>query len=59
MDNTTGTPIAFPFVPEFTPSQNAVLQTILRNDKIVITTPEQMKVYKLFIDLVMKDNYEE
>lgn len=55
MDNT----IAFPFVPEFTPSQNTVLQTILRNDKIVITTPEQMKVYKLFIDLVMKDNYEE
>lgn len=55
MDNT----IAFPFVPEFTPSQNAVLQTILSFRKIVITTPEQMKVYKLFIDLVMKDNHEE
>lgn len=48
--------ITFPVVPEFTPSQNAILQSILRNDKIVITTPAQMKVYKLFIDLVMKDD---
>ena len=52
MDNT----ISFPFVSEFTPSQNAVLQSILKNDKVIITTPEQMKVYKLFINLVMKDD---
>lgn len=55
----SNTPISFPFVPEFTLSQNAILQSILRNDKIVITTPEQKRVYKLFIDLVMKDNCEE
>lgn len=52
-------PITFPIVPEFTTSQNAILKSILRNDKIVINTSEQKKVYKLFIDIVMKKYHNE
>lgn len=45
----------FTFIEEFTKEQNDILQGILIKDKIVVKTPEQIKVYKMFIELINKD----
>ena len=45
----------FTFVDDFTKEQNKLLESIMIKDKIVVRTPEQIQVYKEFVELINKD----
>lgn len=48
--------INIPKIEQFTEKENYILKNIICNDKIIIKTDEEMKIYKKLIQLVIKNN---